>query len=214
MPATLQLIFKHEMYLNNYSSLWLICGASLKGISMTSCVCNDMRILCATLHSVSRTHRETKSRKTFFWKGLLHERTFSPSFLHDLLYTIPGLFGNTVSYSEMETMMAARKRISSGILNFSATNECTVEVATGDRPQCCQHKVGAMTLFHQARPDCCSWLVKITCSFRFRPSQQPQTLRCTALVRGVRIQAILILVISVWFRSVIEDNRVSSSPWS
>lgn len=48
---------------------------------------------------------------------------FSPSFLHDLLYTIPGLFGNTVSYSEMETMMAARKRISSGILNFSATNK-------------------------------------------------------------------------------------------
>lgn len=49
--------------------------------------------------------------------------------------TVPRLSGNTVSYSE--------KGIFSGILNFSATKERAVEVATGDRTQCCQHKVGS-----------------------------------------------------------------------
>lgn len=86
----------------------------------------------------------------------MKEPSLPPFFLHDLLDTAPRLFGNTVSYSGMERVMAARERIFNGILNFSATKERTVEVATGDRTQCCQHKVGAMTLFHQARLDCCS----------------------------------------------------------
>lgn len=169
------------MYLNNYSSLWLICGASLKGISMTSCVCNDMRILCATLHSVSRTHRETKSRKKKSKKDSCMKEpppqpphpffTWPFGYSPSPFWKLCKLFGGWRRWWQQESESSMESL--TFFFFFPPQKSALWRLLRATEHNVVSTKLELWPSFDQARPDCCSWLLVITCSLRLRPSQKP-----------------------------------------